>query len=215
VGGRVVRADRAAAAAASARRFGCFFDHILLLEAALYSCRSQLSPLGFHYTSRAENNKNRCRPCQPTINKADGVHEVVMNTAWQQLEAAAMTLARSGPIKDRLADAYRNHLALVSAEELPEGLRAEFRACHDALTRERPLRGEDAVRATVRKLSSHDADELACSVVRLFAAMVREETRAQAAESSEVLPNGTGIVGGRAKLLKSVPQVISLRAAEG
>ena len=138
-----------------------------------------------------------------------------MNTAWQQLEAAAMTLARSGPIKDRLADAYRNHLALVSAEELPEGLRAEFRACHDALTRERPLRGEDAVRATVRKLSSHDADELACSVVRLFAAMVREETRAQAAESSEVLPNGTGIVGGRAKLLKSVPQVISLRAAEG
>ena len=125
-----------------------------------------------------------------------------------------MTLARSGPIKDRLADAYRNHLALVSAEELPEGLRAEFRACHDALTRERPLRGEDAVRATVRKLSSHDADELACSVVRLFAAMVREETRAQAAESPDALPNGTGIVGGRAKLLKSVPQVISLRAAE-
>ena len=98
-----------------------------------------------------------------------------------------MTLARSGPIKDRLADAYRNHLALVTAEELPEGLRAEFRACHDALTRERPLRGEDAVRATVRKLSSHEADELACSVVRLFAAMVREDTRAQATESSDAL----------------------------
>ena len=104
-----------------------------------------------------------------------------------------MTLARSGPIKDRLADAYRNHLALVTAEELPEGLRAEFRACHDALTRERPLRGEDAVRATVRKLSSHEADELACSVVRLFAAMVREDTRAQATETSDVLPNGSAV----------------------
>ena len=126
-----------------------------------------------------------------------------------------MTLARSGPIKDRLADAYRNHLALVTAEELPEGLRAEFRACHDALTRERPLRGEDAVRATVRKLSSNEADELACSVVRLFAAMVREDTRAQATESSDALPNGSAVVGARAKMLKSVPQVISLRAAEG
>ena len=106
-----------------------------------------------------------------------------------------MTLARSGPIKDRLADAYRNHLALVTAEELPEGLRAEFRACHDALTRERPLRGEDAVRATVRKLSSNEADELACSVVRLFAAMVREDTRAQATESSDELLNGSAVVG--------------------
>ncbi|MBV9727122.1 MAG: hypothetical protein JO299_18315, partial [Gammaproteobacteria bacterium] len=73
-----------------------------------------------------------------------------MSTAWQQLEAAALTLARSGPIKARLTDAYRNHLSLVSPEDLPEGLRAEFRACHDALTREAPLRGEDAVRATVR-----------------------------------------------------------------
>jgi len=138
-----------------------------------------------------------------------------MSTAWQQLEAAALTLARSGPIKDRLADAYRNHLSLVITEELPEGLRAEFRACHEALTRERPLRGEDAVRATVRKLSSHEADELACRVVRLFAAMVREGARAEAAESSDVLPNPSAATGARAKMLKSVPHVISLRAAEG
>ena len=138
-----------------------------------------------------------------------------MNTAWQQLEAAALTLARSGPIKDRLIDAYRNHLSLVNAEDLPEGLRAEFRACHMALTREAPLRGEDAVRATVRKLSSHEADELACTVVRLYAAMVREGVRADALEHSELMLNGT--VGGaaRAKMLKSVPQVISLRTAEG
>jgi hypothetical protein len=135
-----------------------------------------------------------------------------MNTAWQQLEGAALTLARSGSIKDRLADAYRNHLSLVNAEELPEGVRAEFRACHAALTREAPLRGEDAVRATVRKLSSQEADELACSVVRLFAAMVRESPREDAAGRSELV---LGSAAARAKTLKSVPQVISLRAAEG
>ena len=106
-----------------------------------------------------------------------------MSTTWEQLEGAALSLARSGPIKDRLTDAYRNHLAQVRTEALPESLRAEFRACNEALTREPPLlRGEDAVRATVRKMSSHQADELACSVVRLFAALVREGARSQARE---------------------------------
>ena len=76
----------------------------------------------------------------------------LVNLAVRCALAAALTLARSGSIKDRLADAFRNHLSQVSADELPEGLRAEFRACHNALTREAPLRGEDAVRATVRKL---------------------------------------------------------------
>jgi hypothetical protein len=97
-----------------------------------------------------------------------------MRTTWEQLEGAALSLVRSGPIKDRLADAYRNYLAFVRAEDLPEALREDFRVCHDALTRERPLRGEDAVRATVRKMSGTEADQLACSVVRLFAAIVRE-----------------------------------------
>lgn len=97
-----------------------------------------------------------------------------MSTTWEQLESAVLTLARSGTIKDRLADAFRNHLAHLSADALPEALRADFQACHDALTRERPLRGEDAVRATVRKMSNEEADAVAFRVVRLFGAMTRE-----------------------------------------
>lgn len=150
-----------------------------------------------------------------------------MSTAWEQLQGAALSLARSGPIKDRLADAYRNHLALVNPEELPAGLRAEFQACHDALTRERPLRGEDAVRATVRKMSNHDADEVARTVVRLFAAAVREAPGEAALAVPEAVVdetltagahlNGThenGANGARPKLRNGVPQVVSLYAAE-
>jgi hypothetical protein len=170
-----------------------------------------LSALGFPVP--LEYNKEVMPPVQGKNQQGRHV-EVVMTPAWQQLEAAALTLARSGSIKDRLADAFRNHLSQVSADELPEGLRAEFRACHNALTREAPLRGEDAVRATVRKLSSHEADELACSVVRLFAAMVREGTRAGVVENSELILNNPASAAARAKVLKSVPQVISLRAAE-
>jgi hypothetical protein len=153
-----------------------------------------------------------------------------MSTTWEQLEGAALSLARSGPIKDRLADAYRNYLALVRVDELPEVLREEFRACRDALTRERPLRGEDAVRATVRKMSSSEADELACSVVRLFAAIVREcalDAANEAALAASGAANGTtrngatlngtahddsplnGLAAG-ARVKNGVPQVIAL-----
>jgi hypothetical protein len=139
-----------------------------------------------------------------------------MSTAWEQLEGAALSLARSGPIKERLTDAYRNHLALVNAEELPDALRAEFRACHDALTRERPLRGEDAVRATVRKMSNQQADDVACNVVRLFAALAREEMALAMLAMPEVLNGGlaNGSAGAQVRPRKGVPQVISLYAAE-
>jgi hypothetical protein len=139
-----------------------------------------------------------------------------MSATWEQLEGAALSLARSGPIKERLTDAYRNHLAFVNVEDLPESLRLPFRACHEALTREPPLRGEDAVRATVRKLSNHDADELALSVVRLFATIAREAALHEAV-NDRLLPEA-GVVNGngaaRAKAAKASPQVIPLYAAE-
>jgi hypothetical protein len=163
-----------------------------------------------------------------------------MSTTREQLEGAVLALARSGTIKDRLADAFRTHLAQLSADDLPDALRTELRACHDALTRERPLRGEDAVRATVRKMSNEEADEVACRIVRLFAAMTGELQReAQPAMSAMLvtpaLPvepevvttvngahNGTlngaiplnGVLKGGRKAPKSVPQIISLYAAE-
>lgn len=93
-------------------------------------------------------------------------------TAWDRFQGAMLSLARSGAIKDRLADAFRTHLAQVREEELPREMREEFRAVSRTLTRERPmLRGEDAVRATIRKMSNEEADRIACSVVRMFGAL--------------------------------------------
>jgi hypothetical protein len=138
-----------------------------------------------------------------------------MSTTCEQLESAALALARSGSIKDRLALAYRNHLTQVNAEELPDELRAQLRACHEALTRERPLHGEDAVRATVRKMSSSEADEVAERVVRLYGAMVARES-AREAPLPELVLNGTPVTGiASARPKKAVPQVISLYAHEG
>jgi hypothetical protein len=102
--------------------------------------------------------------------------EGVMSTTLEKFRGAALSLARSGSIKDRLTDAYRNHLALVDENELPRELVADFRAVSRALNRERPLlRGEDTFRATVRKMSNVEADEVASSVVRMFGAMSAED----------------------------------------
>jgi hypothetical protein len=138
-----------------------------------------------------------------------------MSSTWEQLEGAALSVVRATSIKDRLTDAFRNHLAHVDTEELPDTLRAQFRACHDALTRAHPQPGEDAVRATVRKMSNQEADEVAASVVRLYGAYVREVTRGEAPSANAILNSVavTPVPAGRTK--KSVPQVISLYAHEG
>lgn len=97
-----------------------------------------------------------------------------MHTIWERFEGAALSLARSGPIKERLANAYRNYLAELDVRELPKELREEFESFSRALTRERPLlRSEDAVRATVRKMSCEEADDRARAIVRMFAALPR------------------------------------------
>jgi len=112
------------------------------------------------------------------------------NPTWEKFQTATVTLARSGPIKDRLTDAYRNHLAQIDEQDLPQELRAEFRAFHHALTRERPLvRGEDSLRATVRKISSEEAEDLACAVVQMFGALPRSVPAAPRSKiSAQVVP---------------------------
>ena len=113
-----------------------------------------------------------------------------MSTAWEKFQSATLSLVRSGAIKERLTNAYRNYLALIVEDELPKELREDFRAFGRALTRERPLlRGEDAFRATIRKMSNEEADQVAATVVLLFAAIPRSFTPAMRSSSSaQIVP---------------------------
>lgn len=97
-----------------------------------------------------------------------------MNTTLDLFEAATVALTRPASIKDRIADAYRNYLALVDERDLPPDVCEEFRALIDTLTRVSPqLRGDDAVRATIRKMSNEDALEATSAVVRMYGAVSR------------------------------------------
>jgi hypothetical protein len=97
-----------------------------------------------------------------------------MNTTLDLFEAATVSLTRAAPIKDRIADAYKNYLVRIHEEDLPADVWEEFRALTDTLTRVGPeLRGDDSVRATIRKMSSSDAENAASAVVRMFGSVSR------------------------------------------
>ncbi|HEV2704266.1 MAG TPA: hypothetical protein VGV09_21755 [Steroidobacteraceae bacterium] len=103
-----------------------------------------------------------------------------MSTTWEKFQGATLSLARSGSIKDRLTDAYRNHLSGVAEDELPREIREQFHHVRCSLTRERPQRGEDAIRASVRKMSSHEAENIAKTVVQMLSVMARSPQSRQA-----------------------------------
>jgi hypothetical protein len=99
-----------------------------------------------------------------------------MISAWECFHCATLELVRSAPIKQRLICAYRRHLAAVAEDQLPIEVRATFAQIMRCLRGVQPLRGEDAVAASVRKMSIQEADECAALIVEIFGLMSRVST---------------------------------------
>jgi hypothetical protein len=97
-----------------------------------------------------------------------------MISAWDCFHFATLELVRSTPIKQRLISAYRRHLALLPEEQLPGDVRESFGQVMRSLRGVQPLRGEDAVAASVRKMSNQEADECAALIVEIFGLMCRD-----------------------------------------
>jgi hypothetical protein len=111
------------------------------------------------------------------------------SSAWEKLQGATFSLARSGPLKDRLTDAYRNHLAHIDETDLPKELRDDFRILTDAMTREPPLvRGDDPFRATVRKMSNDQDEEVAMWVVKILCALRPAIGVYRSTQSAQIVP---------------------------
>jgi len=91
-----------------------------------------------------------------------------MSAAWELIHLAAIALADSSPIKQRLVCAYSTYLGDLDSAELPRGVRGEFDALRMELTRIAPLRGESTVAATVRKMSNEQAASCARRIVQLL-----------------------------------------------
>ena len=101
-----------------------------------------------------------------------------MISAWECLHCATLELVRSTPIKQRLVCAYRRHLSSLSEDQVPSEIRATFEKVMRSLCGVQPLRGEDAVTASVRKMSNQEADDCATWIVEMFDQMCRTHINA-------------------------------------
>lgn len=109
-----------------------------------------------------------------------------MNT-WEKFHSATVELAGSGPIKQRLFGAYVNHLAALSDDQLPKEIREDFSSFCRAMRAVRPLPGEDAVRATVRKMSDDDANRYAVQIVNMLGIVARTQMSTRTPTSAPVV----------------------------
>src|SRR3954469_18601431 len=96
-----------------------------------------------------------------------------MSRVYDRLESATLLLTRSGAMKDRLNDAWRQCLAKLDPEDMPREVPLLFLELSASMQRERPMRGEDAIRATIRKMSNDEAERNASLVVRMFCSVTR------------------------------------------
>jgi hypothetical protein len=97
-----------------------------------------------------------------------------MISAWECFHFATLELVRSTPIKQRLISAYRRHLASLPEDQVPGEVRESFDQVLRSLRGVQPLRGEDAVAASVRKMSNQEADDCAALIVEIFGLMSRD-----------------------------------------
>jgi hypothetical protein len=102
-----------------------------------------------------------------------------MNNFSDQFYAAVRTLSGAGTIKNRLITAYDDNLAHLPAEELPEIIRTRFEELRRTMLSVKPLGAESPVLATVRKMSTVEANRCANQIVTMFNEMK------QGMESSE------------------------------
>jgi hypothetical protein len=98
-----------------------------------------------------------------------------MISAWECFHFATLELVRSTPSKQRLVCAYRRYLASLPADEVPIEARESYDHVMRSLCGVQPLRGEDAVAASVRKMSNQEADECAAQIVEIFGLMCKTQ----------------------------------------
>lgn len=121
-------------------------------------------------------------------------------TAWQRLHAATSELVTSAPIKFRLTEAFCRHLMHVDPAELPVPVRQTFQSLCLELQSVRPLRGESAAHATIRKLSDSEAQSFAKRIVELWVAadarQAMDTTRRRRQQTAKALglPADTNVV---------------------
>lgn len=91
-----------------------------------------------------------------------------MTAHSDDFHAALQVLVGTGPVKQRLGDAYRRHLALLREQDLPDAVRELFTTLRTAMHEAPAAGGMTAPEASARKMSEKDAAEHAAAILEMF-----------------------------------------------
>ncbi len=97
----------------------------------------------------------------------------------EKLEAAVRRLVGDGPVKQRLGQAYAEHLDGLRETDLPGSLRGAYAALDEAMHRAEPVGKETSIKITVQKMSFAEASAHAETIVRLYAEALRAAERSE------------------------------------
>ena len=104
--------------------------------------------------------------------------------------SAVRALASDGPIKTRLVAAYTQNLALLPEDDMPDSIRPRFDQLRQSLQAVKPLSTESTIVASVRKMSTEDANRCAASIVIMFSELVRVKTTGERLKVDKSNGNG-------------------------
>ena len=107
--------------------------------------------------------------------------------------AAVAVLAGDGHVKHRLIRAYKDNLAEIEDDELPIALKESFADLKRRMYNVTPLKGEGAIRASVRKMSAGEASECAVAILSIYSELLGISDDAQVSlplsgEEANVVP---------------------------
>jgi len=101
-----------------------------------------------------------------------------MAALWDDFHAAMRILVGTGPVKQRLIDAYSRHLAHLRPQDLPDTLADRFASLQAAMHESRPTCGLSSPEASVRKMSERDAGQQAAAIFEMSVVLAAENDSA-------------------------------------
>ena len=102
-----------------------------------------------------------------------------MSYLAEKFEAAVRRLVGDGPVKQRLVQAYAQHLDDLRDGDMPGPLKGDYAALDAAMHRSPPIGKESSIKITVQKMSFAEASAHAESIVKLYAEVLRSAERGE------------------------------------
>jgi hypothetical protein len=109
----------------------------------------------------------------------------------ERFEAAVHALIGDGPVKQRLVQAYSEHLEDLRDLDLPVNANGAFTELHAALHRVAPSGKETPVKASVQKMSAGEAAWHAETILGLYAELLSQARRPEPLRVVEAAPEPT------------------------